>query len=222
MFRACIEDRAERTVTSHVEGTVRAFVDACAAKTPTPGGGAASALFAALGAALGSMAARFTAGKKGFEAHAATMEQAAARFDELRAQLLPIVDEDCRAYDVVTAAYALQKDTDDAKAARTAAIQSGLVLAMNVPLRGARLCCEGVTRIAELAPNLNKNLISDAGVCALGLGAAFEGFAMNVRINAAGLKDESVKAAALSELATLKSTIDVARAKALTAVEASF
>lgn len=209
-------------MTSHVDGTVRAFVDACAAKTPTPGGGAASALFAALGAALGAMATRFTAGKKGFEAHAAAMESAAVFFDDLRGKLLPIVDEDCRAYDVVTAAYGLPKDTDDAKAARTAAIQTGLALAMDVPLRGARLCRDGVARIAELAPHLNKNLISDAGVCALGLAAAFEGFAMNVRINAAGVKDEVTRGAALTELAGLRQSIEAARACALAAVEATF
>lgn len=209
-------------MTSHVDGTVRAFVDACAAKTPTPGGGAASALFAALGAALGAMATRFTAGKKGFEAHAAAMEQAAAEFDALRARLLPIVDEDCNAYDVVTAAYGMPKDTEDAKAARGAAIQRGLALAMDVPLRGARLCCEGAERIAALAPNLNKNLISDAGVCALGLSAAFDGFAMNVRINAAGLKDEGAKSSALAELSTLKGRIEAARSAAMSAVEAAF
>lgn len=179
-------------------------------------------MFAALGAALGAMATRFTAGKKGFEAHAPAMEQAAAYFDDLRARLLPIVDEDCHAYDVVTAAYGMAKDTEDAKAARGAAIQRGLALAMDVPLRGARLCGEGLTRIAELAPNLNKNLISDAGVCALGLAAAFEGFAMNVRINAAGLKDDAVKSAALAELATSKRAVDAARAAALAAVEATF
>ncbi len=206
-------------MSDHVARSLEEFTAACAARTPTPGGGAASALFAAIGAALGEMAARFTIGKKGFEAHEPALAAARDALESARAALLPLVDEDCAAYELVTAAFKLPKETDDEKAARREAIQSGMRTAMDAPLRGMRDCARAIDAIAGVAAHVNPNLVSDAGVGALALFAAIEGLAMNVRINAASLKDEGAAAAAVEEARTLRRAAAEARDRVLAAVD---
>ncbi len=206
---------------THVEGSIEAFVAACAARTPTPGGGAASAVFGAVGAALGAMAARFTIGKKGFEAHGPVLESAVATLDGLKDRLLPLVDADCAAYDAVSAAYALPKETPEQVEKRKAAIRAALMGALETPLAGARLCAAGLDAIAAISDRLNKNLASDAAVCALALRAALEGLSFNVRINAAALKDPPATADALAELERLRTAADRSRDITLKTLESA-
>ena len=208
-------------MTDHVDRSLLAFADACAARTPTPGGGAAAALFAGVGAALGEMAARFTIGKKGFEEHEEALETARGALEEARGALLPLVDEDCAAYDQVTAAFKLPKETDEEKAARREAIQAATAAAMASPLGGMRRCAAALEAIAGVAAKVNPNLASDAGVCALALHAGLEGLAMNVRINASSLKDADAAGAALDEVATLRAAAARAKETTLAAVEAA-
>lgn len=206
-------------MSTHVQGSLAAFVAACSAKTPTPGGGAAASLFAAVGSALGAMAARFTYGKKGAEAHGPELEAAIGEFDRLAAELLPLVDADCAAYDAVTAAYGLKKDSPEQQAVRDTAIQAALLGALETPLAGARLCARGLALAAAVAPKIHKNLASDAAVCALALHAGLEGLALNVRINAASLKDAVLAAEKRSELGALRAAGAAARDAAIGAVE---
>ena len=46
---------------------IQKFLDDLASKASTPGGGSAAAIMGAMGAALNSMVANFTVGKKGYE-----------------------------------------------------------------------------------------------------------------------------------------------------------
>ena len=65
--------------------SVRAFVEELGARSPAPGGGSASALVAAMGAALGAMVGWMTYGKRKFEAQGpgdAPADPAARRGDE--------------------------------------------------------------------------------------------------------------------------------------------
>jgi formiminotetrahydrofolate cyclodeaminase len=154
------------------------FLEAVAAKTPTPGGGSVSAVVGALGAALGVMTARFS--------ESAEAEQA---LDALKKELLALADADAEAYGMVNTAMSLPKDSDETKRRRKAALQNALGEASEVPLRGMTLGVKGLEALAGLAPNCNRHLTSDLVGAAGFLAAAVTGCAENVRINAAALKD---------------------------------
>jgi formiminotetrahydrofolate cyclodeaminase len=171
-----------------LDRTIRDFLAATAAKTPTPGGGSVAALNAAIGLGLVSMAARFTTGKK-YEAVEADAQATAAECDKLREEATRLVDDDTRAYDEVTKAYGLPKNTDAEKAARTGAIQAALGGAIRVPARTLEVSVAGIEVAAKFASKSNKNLASDVLVGASCLYSAAEGARANVRINAAGMTD---------------------------------
>lgn len=171
-----------------IDRSLVAFTDLLAARTATPGGGSMAAFLAASGAALVSMACRFTSGEK----HAAVepaMLAAVAKLDALRPRAMALVDADAASYDAVSAAFALPRADDAQKAARTAAIQAGLRGALEVPFETLGLAVEGLEQAAPRAAEVNKNLISDLGVGARCLASAAEGAYLNVRINAASIQD---------------------------------
>lgn len=171
-----------------LDRTIRDLLSSLAARTPTPGGGSIAALNAAMGLALVSMAARFTSGKK-YELVEAEATAVANECDRLRETATQLIDEDTAAYDVVTAAFGLPKNTDAEKAARTAAIQAGLAGAIAVPARTIEVSMRGLEIAASFATKSNKNLASDVLVGAGCLAAAVEGARANVRINAASMND---------------------------------
>ncbi|HKO24421.1 MAG TPA: cyclodeaminase/cyclohydrolase family protein [Chloroflexota bacterium] len=108
------------------EETIAHFLDELASGAPTPGGGAAAALEAALGAALVSMVCNLTIGREKYRAYEQTMMEARARAEELRTHALDLVAEDSASYSAVGAAYALPRGSDEEKAARQARIQEAL------------------------------------------------------------------------------------------------
>ncbi|MCC6406716.1 MAG: cyclodeaminase/cyclohydrolase family protein [Planctomycetes bacterium] len=171
-----------------IDLSLSAFADELAARKPTPGGGSQAAYLVATGAALVSMAFRFTSGEK-FAAVEAAMTARVAELDRLRPQGLALVDGDSKAYDAVTAAFALPKSTDPEKIARTAAIQAAMKGALEVPFETMRLALAGLELAAAGAGDINKNLASDCAVGASCLAAALEGAFLNVKINALSIKD---------------------------------
>ncbi len=183
--------------------TLIQFADQAAARSPTPGGGSVAAYLGGLGSALGAMAARFTQGRKGFEAHAAALAAEIAQLDLLRAQLLRLVDADAASYDKVTAAYALPKASDAEKDARKAAVEAALEDALQTPLGTCRVTVEALGVLERLAGHVNPNLASDVAVGAYALAAGFRGAWVNVLINLAGLKDEALRTQVLAEGETL-------------------
>ena len=92
------------------EMTLAQFAEQLAAKTPVPGGGGASALMGALGAALGSMVANYTVGKRKYAAVEEEVQDILARMEELRKKLLELVEEDAAAFEPLSRAYAIPKD----------------------------------------------------------------------------------------------------------------
>lgn len=166
------------------------FLDELASKASTPGGGGAAAIMGAMAAALVSMVANFTAGKKNYEAVDAEMQELLAASEQLRQQLTDMVKADVDVFDQVMAAYGMPKETDDDKASRSQAIQSALKEATDVPLACAKLCAEVIKLCRPMAEKGNTNVISDAGVAVLAANAALRSAALNVYINIGGIKDE--------------------------------
>ena len=169
--------------------SIQVFLDELASKASTPGGGSAAAIIGAMGAALISMVANFTVGKKGYEDVDADAQAILDKSEKLRAQLTDMIKADVDVFNKVMGAYGMAKDTDEQKADRTTAIQAALKEATDVPLACARLSAEVIKLCQPIAEKGNKNVISDAGVAVLAGQAALRSAALNVYINIGGIKD---------------------------------
>jgi len=179
------------------------FLDELASGAPTPGGGGAAAVMGAMGAALISMVANLTIGKKGYEAVEEDMRALLNDSEALRARMTAMVADDAVAFDTLMASYKLPKATDEEKAARSAAIQAGLKAATEAPLACARAAAEGVRLAARAVEHGNTNVISDVGVGVLSSIGALRSAALNVNINAPQIKDRAWADQALTELDAL-------------------
>jgi formiminotetrahydrofolate cyclodeaminase len=174
-------------------GSVDAYVRDLAAGLPAPGGGSGAALAGALGNALASMVGNFTVGKEKFAAVEADVQRILAGLEGVRDRLLQLVDEDVAVYSQVSAAYKMPRETDEEKAARSAAIEEACKTAAGVPRAIAESCDQTVALAAELCDIGNPNLISDVG-CAVRLAEAARHCAwLNVAINLSSIKDEAFK-----------------------------
>ncbi len=188
--------------------SVAGFLDHVASDDPTPGGGAVAGVAAAMGAALIAMVGGLTIGKAGFEdlddRMRAMVETAAAA----QVEFLALADADAHAFDGVMAAFKMPKDTDEEKAARSAAIQDGYADAAGVPLSVAKKSVD-LMELAEDATAMgNPQAASDGLSGASSLYCAALCAIANVEINAASLKDESRRAVMLDEVASLKTRAD--------------
>jgi glutamate formiminotransferase / formiminotetrahydrofolate cyclodeaminase len=184
--------------------TVAGYLDVVASDAPTPGGGAAAAVAGATGAALVAMVARLTVGRKGYEDVAERMGEIVVAADAGRAELLELADRDAEAFDGVMAAFKLPKATDNEKAARSAAIQTAMAGAAEVPLDVARRAADLMDMAREVTERGNDQAASDGAVAAQMLRAAVEGALYNVEINAASLKDEGKRGALASAGAEIR------------------
>ena len=174
------------------EMTVNSFVDTLASDAPAPGGGSAAALSGAVGAGLTAMVACLTQGRKKYAEFAEFAAQVEKKGQELKARLLDVMDRDTDAFNLVSAAFAMPKDTDEQKAARSAAIQEGLKACTKTPMECMELCDEAITLSTEfLEGGFNLSSASDLGVAFLNLKSGMQGAWLNVLINIGSIKDES-------------------------------
>jgi glutamate formiminotransferase/formiminotetrahydrofolate cyclodeaminase len=191
------------------------FVERLAAGTATPGGGAAAAYAGAMAAGLVGMVARLTLGKKKYAEVEAEMQSVLESADKLRADLTASVEADSAAFEAVMEAFKLPKGSDEQIAAREAAVDQAYVHAAEVPMRVARDAVAVMGLAAIAVEKGNVNAISDAGSSAYLARAALSGAGLNVRSNAAVVKDRGTAEAWLKEIAGLE-----ARAKeTLAAIE---
>jgi len=172
---------------------LRAFCNETLSDSPAPGGGSVAALMGALGASLGGMVANLSAGKRGWDNNLEYFSDRAVKAQQLKDELLSLVDEDTAAFNKVMDAFALPKESAEEKAARSAAIQQATKHAAEIPLKAMETAFKSYQLLSEMADKGNPASISDVGVGALATRACIEGAAMNVRINLAGLKDEKFK-----------------------------
>ena len=172
------------------ELTVGDFIGQLATGAPAPGGGSASALAGAMGAALVQMVVALTTGR----ADAADLEDdlrelgvAAAGF---QSELLQLVEIDAAAYGSVIAARRLPRETELERESRRVQIDAAVREATRSPLTIAERANEVLKLAERLAPIGSRNAISDAGVAGLLAAAALRGGALNVRINLPFLSDD--------------------------------
>ena len=192
-----------------VEQRVIDFVAATASKEPTPGGGAIAALTAATGAALAEMVANLTVGKKGYETVQPEMEALQVKAEEIRNRMLELSQADADVFNIFMNALGLPKNTDEEKAARTAAIQQAYKDAAMVPFEIGELANQ-IFDLAELASRKgNQNLITDGIIAAINARAAVKSAFLNVRINLSGIKDESFVEELTSKMYAIEKDLDV-------------
>ena len=106
-------------------------------------------------------------------------------------ELLHLVDEDTEAFNRIMAVFSMPKSTDEEKAARAAALEAATLYATQVPLRTMQTAFRTFEVVKAMAEIGNPNSVSDAGVGALAARSAVLGACLNVKINAAGLKDRA-------------------------------
>jgi glutamate formiminotransferase/formiminotetrahydrofolate cyclodeaminase len=178
---------------SLVKMDVREFCNETLSDSPAPGGGSVAALMGALGASLAGMVANLSAGKRGWDDKLEYFSDWAVKAQQLKDELLSLVDEDTAAFNKVMDAFALPKESAEEKTARSAAIEAATKYAAEVPLKVMETAWKSYPLLGEMAEKGNPASISDVGVGALATRACIEGAALNVRINLAQLKGEKFK-----------------------------
>lgn len=172
--------------------TLKGFARETASESAAPGGGSVSAYMGALAAALGAMVANLSAHKRGWDDRWKEFSDQAVKGQDIMERLLKLVDEDTAAFAKIMNIFSMPKGTEEEKAARAEAMEKATLYATQVPLRTMQTALEAMPLALEMARKGNPASASDAGVGAIAALAAVKGAQLNVRINAAGLKDRAM------------------------------
>ncbi len=201
---------------------LRAFADETASESPAPGGGSISAYVGSLGAALGTMVANLSAGKRGWEDKINLFSDFAAQGQQVKDTLLTLVDEDTNAFNKIMNAFGLPKGTDEEKKGRTQAIEDATKYACEIPFKVMETAYSILPMLSAMVEQGNPNSITDAGVGVLCVKTAVRGAYFNVLVNAQGLKDrafaEDIKSRAKQILDKNHADADALIAKVETAI----
>lgn len=200
-----IEYMIEDTSASRlIDLTARGLAEETASESPAPGGGSISAYMGALAAALGTMVANLTAHKAAYDDCWDYYSEIAEKGQDLMEQLLHLVDEDTAAFNRIMDVFAMPKKTDEEKAARAAALEAATLYATQVPLRTMKTAAKTFDILRAMVEKGNPASVTDAGVGTLAARAAVRGAFLNVKINAAGLKDRAQAEAIIAEGAEIE------------------
>ncbi|MFP3255837.1 MAG: glutamate formimidoyltransferase [Thermoplasmata archaeon] len=173
--------------------SIRKFLEELSSSSPTPGGGAASALVGSIAASLSSMVANLTIGKKKYQEVESEMKEIAKEAVRLRDELFLIVDEDVMVFNKIMDALKLPKETEEQVRLRKEKIEEASKEACEVPLKTARLCLEVMKLAFKVTEKGNKNAISDGACSAYFAHSALQGALLNIRINLKNISDENYK-----------------------------
>lgn len=171
--------------------TLVQFSDVTAGSDPVPGGGSVSALAGAISASLAKMVANLTIGRKKYAEVEGEMIEVAAKAEEIRQHLLLAIDRDSDAYNLVSEAFKMPKETDEEKAIRSEKIQEATKVAALVPMEVAKTTYELIPLIEAVVMKGNQNAITDGCIAMMNCRLGVLGALLNVRINLGGLKDEA-------------------------------
>lgn len=209
-----VQARKERLVRMSVKG----FARETASESAAPGGGSVSAYMGALAAALGTMVANLSAHKRGWDDRWKEFSDWAERGQDVMERLLRLVDEDTEAFAKIMDVFSMPKGTEEEKAARAEAMEKATLYASRVPLKTMQTAMEAMPVALAMARIGNPASASDAGVGAIAALAAVRGAHLNVRINAAGLKDRALAAELTDEATRIEAEAVAAEAEVLAEV----
>ncbi len=214
-----LEAEEQKNVNKLVDMTCAAFAEETASESPAPGGGSISAYMGALAAALGTMVANLSSHKAGWDDRWDYFSQWAEKGIAVMNELLTLVDEDTAAFNKIMDVFAMPKNTAEEKAARAEAMQVATLYATQVPLHTMKAAYKAFEIVRAMAVEGNPNSVSDAGVGALAARSAVMGACLNVKINAAGLKDREVAGALVKEAEEIQALAQQAEKEILEIVE---
>lgn len=182
-----------------IDLTASGFANLTASESPAPGGGSVSAYLGALGASLATMVANLSSHKRGWDNRWEEFSQWAEKGQNIKNELLFLVDEDTNAFNKIMDAFSLPKKNESEKMHRQNAIQEASKYAIEIPMRVMKTSLSAMELIEEMASNGNPNSVSDAGVGALCARSAVMGAFLNVKINATGIDDKAFADKMLTE-----------------------
>ena len=214
-----LEADQQKGVKKLVDMTCTGFAEETASESPAPGGGSISAYMGALAAALGTMVANLSSHKAGWDDRWEFFSDWADNGMAVMNELLYLVDEDTAAFNKIMDVFGMPKGTDEEKAARAEAMEAATLYATQVPLRTMKAAYKAFDVVRAMAEEGNPNSVSDAGVGALAARSAVMGACLNVKINAAGLKDRAVADALVKEAEEIQALAQKAEAEVLAVVE---
>ncbi len=168
------------------------FIEVLSSSAPVPGGGGASAYAAAIGMSLGSMVANLTTGKKKYAEYQAEIEEVIVKAEALTKELVAYMDKDAEAFEPLSKAYGLPKNTPEELAVREEVMEKALVAASETPLALMEKVVESMRILERLAVIGSALAISDVGVGIQMAKAALNGASLNVFINTKLMKNEEV------------------------------
>ena len=202
-----------------VDMTCAGFAEETASESPAPGGGSISAYMGALAAALGTMVANLSSHKAGWDERWEYFSDWAEKGMDTMNELLALVDEDTAAFNKIMDVFGMPKGTAEEKAARAEAMEVATLYATQVPLRTMKAAYKAFDVVRAMAQEGNPNSVSDAGVGALAARSAVMGACLNVKINAAGLKDRVAAEALVAEANEIQALAQHAEKEVLAIVE---
>ena len=214
-----LEAEEMKGVKKLVDMTCAGFAEETASESPAPGGGSISAYMGALAAALGTMVANLSSHKAGWDDRWEFFSDWADNGMAVMNELLYLVDEDTAAFNKIMDVFGMPKGTEEEKAARAEAMEVATLYATQVPLRTMKAAYKAFDVVRAMAEEGNPNSVSDAGVGALAARSAVMGACLNVKINAAGLKDRAMAEALVNEAMEIQAAAQRAEAEILAVVE---
>ena len=214
-----LEAEEMKGVKKLVDMTCTGFAEETASESPAPGGGSISAYMGALAAALGTMVANLSSHKAGWDDRWEFFSDWADNGMAVMNELLYLVDEDTAAFNKIMDVFGMPKGTEEEKVARAEAMEVATLYATQVPLRTMKAAYKAFDVVRAMAEEGNPNSVSDAGVGALAARSAVMGACLNVKINAAGLKDRAMAEALVAEAMEIQAAAQKAEAEILAVVE---
>ena len=214
-----LEAEEQKGVKKLVDMTCTGFAEETASESPAPGGGSISAYMGALAAALGTMVANLSSHKAGWDDRWEFFSNWAENGMGVMNELLYLVDEDTAAFNKIMDVFGMPKGTDEEKAARAEAMEAATLYATQVPLRTMKAAFKAFEVVRAMAEEGNPNSVTDAGVGALAARSAVMGACLNVKINAAGLKDRATADALVKEAEEIQAEAQKVEAEILAIVE---
>lgn len=165
--------------------TIGDFLNAAAARQPTPGGGSVAALVGALAASMGEMSLNYSVNKKGLEQYRDTLQTTLNEMTRARKVLLQLMVEDQLAFETISALRKLPADSPEARDK----IPAALLTCIRIPETIAATCVALLDRCDQVVDKVNHYLLSDLAVCADLAMATARCAAYNVRVNLTDLED---------------------------------
>lgn len=214
-----LEAEEHKNIKRLVEMTCAGFAEETASESPAPGGGSISAYMGALAAALGTMVANLSSHKAGWDDRWEYFSDWAEKGMAVMNELLALVDEDTAAFNRIMDVFGMPKGTTEEKEARAVAMETATLYATQVPLRTMKAAYKAFNVVRAMAEEGNPNSVSDAGVGALAARSAVMGACLNVKINAAGLKDRATAEALVAEANEIQALAQQAEREILAVVE---